>query len=122
MSLIGMAMDLPAAGAAGVSGNNHGSADVVRDAHPPTTAALLQSAGGAMMTAPPAGMVGAATATEQARARGQQRLDDHLKTQAHEAPTEDAQQATSVARIPADFSTRCINFQERLRFQPDGHA
>ena len=74
MSLLGSPDIYPAAGAAGaaaVSGSNHGSAAVAL-----ATAALPQSAEGAMMTVPPAGMVGAATATEQARARGVQHLGD----------------------------------------------
>ena len=69
MASCGTAEVQVAAGAPGVSGSNHGSAAVA-----PATAALPQSAGVAMMTVPPAGMVGAATATEHARARGVQHL------------------------------------------------
>ena len=49
-----------------VSGNNHGSAAVVRHVQHPTTAALLPTAGGAMITQPPTAVdvIGAATGAE----------------------------------------------------------
>ena len=80
MSMIGAAEVQVAAGAPGISGSNHGSAAVAQ-----TTAAFPASTGSAMMTVPPAGMVGAATATIEARARGAQHLGDPASTRVRHA-------------------------------------
>ena len=69
-----------------------------------------------MMTVPPAGMVGAATATEQARARGQQRLDDHLKTQAPEANTSAGVRHASPSALGAELS------DDSLTMSPEQHV